>query len=538
MKKHNKMKSTVLLALCLSFFQRVLSLTILIVCEEGSRSHVVPYFEVSRLLQERGHKILFASLEENLKFASDHSFVNAISIGNKTVSFEKSPEIMAKMMSTPAGYKAMAPRFVELSNMILQNYPERVQTFANLFEEIQPDLVLCDFFAQACFDSAYMNGVNLGILGAVGFQGFQSEWFIPSIMNPVPQNTWMGNMWLRISTTADMLWHVGRVFVPLELRVQKFKKTVWKERTVPNTIELFSQKLVLSHTLFGFAPAQKLPPNVLALGPLLAPYRFNHTGNEQLVDLLDSLVVSQSRLVYIAFGSAAAGFEGIAKRLFDGINTILANNSDVHVLWACRDAYCLSVVTDHVEGKFQNRVHVHKWVAQRAVLEHSVTKAFVSHGGISSLHESIFGGVPLVVVPLFGDQHLNAVYVEERRIGINLKDKLGFTGNQVATALSVILNAKRGSNQTETEFSLEPLEKLKGIARLNAQSSLLVGANAIEAVARFGVGHLVPADIGFSIWSSLRVTNHLQLWSVVVSIAAGFLYLFPLWIGGGRQKQR
>ncbi|KAI9331846.1 hypothetical protein BDR26DRAFT_921933 [Obelidium mucronatum] len=521
------MASFVLLALLISYFQAVSSLTILIVCEEASRSHVVPYFEASRLLHERGHTIMFASLENNLNHASDHSFVNVISIGNKTISNERKSDAMSRLMSTPAGHNATAFRFAELTSMILEYYPERVQTFTKLFHEIQPDLVLCDFFAQACFDTAYMNGVNLGILGAIGFQGFQSQWFIPSILNPVSQNTWMTSPWLRISTTVDMAWHMGKMLIPSKIRMKGLKKTVWKDRTVPDAVEIFSQKLVLCHALFGLAPAQNLPPNVLALGPLLAPYQFNPIGNEKLAELLDSLTASQSRLVYIAFGSGTTGFEGIAKRLFDGINTMLASNSDVHVLWACGNEFCSSVVANHVNQEFQNRVHVHKWVAQRAVLEHPVTKVFVSHGGISSLHESIFAGIPLVVVPLFADQPLNAVYVEDSGIGISLKDKLGFTGNQVAAALSAILNAKRGSNQTETEFSLEPIEKLKGIARLNAQSSLLVGANTIETVARYGASHLVPADVGFSIWSSLEISL-----SVKASIAAGLFGVISLWIVG------
>ena len=45
-------------------------------------------------------------------------------------------------------------------------------------------------------------------------------------------------------------------------------------------------------------------------------------------------------------------------------------------------------------------------VPQVALLEH--TDVFVSHVGANSMHEALFHGVPLVCVPFFGDQPLNA----------------------------------------------------------------------------------------------------------------------------------
>jgi glucuronosyltransferase len=45
----------------------------------------------------------------------------------------------------------------------------------------------------------------------------------------------------------------------------------------------------------------------------------------------------------------------------------------------------------------------------------------MTHGGLLSCTESVHFGVPLVVIPVFGDQPLNAKQVEGRGQGIILK---------------------------------------------------------------------------------------------------------------------
>lgn len=48
-------------------------------------------------------------------------------------------------------------------------------------------------------------------------------------------------------------------------------------------------------------------------------------------------------------------------------------------------------------------------------------KAFIGHGGIASIFEAIHCGVPMIVVPQFGDQHLNGALVEQRGFGVSMQ---------------------------------------------------------------------------------------------------------------------
>lgn len=41
------------------------------------------------------------------------------------------------------------------------------------------------------------------------------------------------------------------------------------------------------------------------------------------------------------------------------------------------------------------------------LIAHRNVKAFITHGGLMSMQESIFHGVPLLCIPIYGDQMLN-----------------------------------------------------------------------------------------------------------------------------------
>lgn len=64
---------------------------------------------------------------------------------------------------------------------------------------------------------------------------------------------------------------------------------------------------------------------------------------------------------------------------------------------------------------------MYNYVPQLEVLKH--TDVFVTHGGMNSSSEALYYGVPLVVVPVTGDQPLVAKRVAEVGAGIRLDRK-------------------------------------------------------------------------------------------------------------------
>jgi hypothetical protein len=68
-------------------------------------------------------------------------------------------------------------------------------------------------------------------------------------------------------------------------------------------------------------------------------------------------------------------------------------------------------------GSSDSRVMVMAWAPQPAVLAHPAVRLFVSHGGLGSLYEGLSRGRPLLVMPFFADQHINAQHLANKRLG-------------------------------------------------------------------------------------------------------------------------
>uniref|UniRef100_A0A1I8BC99 UDP-glucuronosyltransferase n=1 Tax=Meloidogyne hapla TaxID=6305 RepID=A0A1I8BC99_MELHA len=65
-------------------------------------------------------------------------------------------------------------------------------------------------------------------------------------------------------------------------------------------------------------------------------------------------------------------------------------------------------------------IHIFEWLQQPAILAHPNLKAFITHCGQNSLTESVHAGVPIIGIPLFGDQFYNADVAFTHRIGLQI----------------------------------------------------------------------------------------------------------------------
>ncbi|KAI1704787.1 UDP-glucoronosyl and UDP-glucosyl transferase domain-containing protein [Ditylenchus destructor] len=94
-------------------------------------------------------------------------------------------------------------------------------------------------------------------------------------------------------------------------------------------------------------------------------------------------------------------------------------------------------------------LHVFEWMDQGSILAHPKLVAFISHCGQNSLSEAAHSGVPLVGIPLFGDQVFNAALMRHKGIGEYVDIKTADDPDVIAQALEKVLNDQKYRQNAE-----------------------------------------------------------------------------------------
>lgn len=71
--------------------------------------------------------------------------------------------------------------------------------------------------------------------------------------------------------------------------------------------------------------------------------------------------------------------------------------------------------------------------------EHKNIRAFITHGGVFSTQEAIYCAVPMIGIPLFGDQHVNIKNYVKKNVAISLDSIADITEEKLTSAINTIL---------------------------------------------------------------------------------------------------
>ncbi|XP_056630363.1 uncharacterized protein LOC130440939 [Diorhabda sublineata] len=186
-------------------------------------------------------------------------------------------------------------------------------------------------------------------------------------------------------TIEELMNHF--LFIP---RQDKLIKTYFED--APSVTELNSKVslvLVNSHeTLWQPVP---LVPNVIPIGG------FHITPPKSLPKDLEAFLDSATDgAIFFSLGSNLKSID-LPKNTMD-IFLKSFKNLKQKILWK---------LEGEVEGLPPN-VKTGRWLPQMDILAHPNIRLFISHGGLLSMTEAIYHGVPILVIPVFGDQATNA----------------------------------------------------------------------------------------------------------------------------------
>lgn len=136
-------------------------------------------------------------------------------------------------------------------------------------------------------------------------------------------------------------------------------------------------------------------------------------------------------------------------------SNIKISNLDPEIIRVLYNA--LSNVKQSVVWKWENssqfpgdskRIFSRNWLPQDDILAHQNVKLFITHGGKGSIVESQFHGVPMIGLPVFGDQPINVKTMVNDGFGLEL-DYQSMSEDDFRKAIDEVINNRTFANNVQ-----------------------------------------------------------------------------------------
>ncbi|RIB27759.1 Glycosyltransferase Family 1 protein [Gigaspora rosea] len=454
----------------------------------GGTNHLVPLLEICKILKDRGYN------------------VTLIAPGNftaKSVSYSSIPQITVDVLDMGEVYSTFEEDLIKMDHMktysAITSYASSVYVkFYNIYkqiaEEVNVDLFFCDYMMNfACFDIAWKLGKPVvGIASMLGYITNLPPYRSDPLMgcHVTMENESFYNRFICIIKPLKFLLNSA----PLgEVNSQREKVGVdpsWDFRGRISNI------LILTDNFYGFEIPMALPPLHQEIGPIL-PDTFPN-----LTPTLNSFLETHPRTIYFALGSIMQTTPKNIITILKSFVELIDQNVIDGVIWASvktNTSRLLSTDDDINISTILNNDHPHihivKYAPQFAILSHENTKLFLSHGGASSCHESIYTATPMLVLPMFGDQLGNAEKLEVFGMALRLTP-INLEITDVVSKIKKLLN--------EGSFK-KNAERLQFLAKINSKRKYR-GADMIEVVMNAAKFEGIEDENG-----KLRIDNNVLL---------------------------
>ncbi|KAI8057645.1 hypothetical protein BDF22DRAFT_615911 [Syncephalis plumigaleata] len=404
------------------------SLNILFSAWFGGMSHARPQLQMADILVERGHRVTFASFDNVLDlWLADHPNITPYGIGKDTHDTAELKAIMWDYMMKEYDLQSLATKEM-LELLIIKFYKKHFQLFHDWIVTNKPDVVVCDFFVSGCYDAAYETGTPFVITSnMLSYQDMEHAPYLSDLMSYLPSTHettgFLDRFYDKLIRPALYYWDLrnttqlrNSIAAELNISTYEFMADRWK------------QGFVLVNNFFGLEIPRALSPNVFLVGPCM-PRNY-----PPLSDELKLFLGNHKRTVYVGFGSnmilsswrmtllLRSLISAHADGLIDGVVWGLMNTATAgdHIPTSLTIDGTVHTISDMRSGKHLF-IRMMDRAPQRAVLEHPSTILFITHCGIASIYETMFAGVPILGLPIFGDQPSNAIRMYEHGAGLWLR---------------------------------------------------------------------------------------------------------------------
>lgn len=386
------------------------------------QSHIIPLFYLASLVAKE-FDVWFAVADDSHEELVLKQGFNITKISPYKVCLGMERDFTAK----ETGNNGFFPTLFAIHKDYIYSY--RRKEFDDLIQKINPKLILLDIFNST--DLLVLDSM-LTEIPVIFVNPMLSTRSIPGLPT-VDQGAWPNENYAtqqsfrkksseRLSVIDLLAKKVTRIFLD-----KQFQRLMSKHG--------FSDRHPLSKSstctkIFENIPEIILAPSEMEVSPAAKSIHQHYMGlciSENRVDIdmdpsfesVYSRIKTQKsfgkKIVYCSFGTFYEGSNrkllGFLRRLIEAVRSI----SDVELVLSVNKLLCQTL---RCEDNMPDSMHFLSKVPQLKMLQES--DIFVTHGGLGSIKESIFFGVPMLVYPLDlrYDQNGNGLKVEYHRLGL------------------------------------------------------------------------------------------------------------------------
>uniref|UniRef100_A0A1B6L8F2 UDP-glucuronosyltransferase n=1 Tax=Graphocephala atropunctata TaxID=36148 RepID=A0A1B6L8F2_9HEMI len=400
------------------FLGSVISADILAVFPHTGKSHFDVFEPLVLALAARGHRVTVLSFYPQKTVVANYTDISLVGLVPLRLN-----QVQFNEVESPI------PDLISMSRMGLEMC-EKILTFRPvrdlLNSEVKFDLIIVELFNTDCFLSlVHKYGVPyLGISSANtspeqdGRVGTPAE--LAYVSHPdLPLDSDM--------SLSQRLWNVAYTVLVRVVRVYFMKQ---EERTVARVMGeeiplrglAREVSLLLANIHHSIVTPRPMVPGHIEVGGIHI-----HPARPLKEDLDKYLNESAEGAILFSMGSVlqSSSFPPAKRQaIMDAFAEL-----PVRVLMKWED--------DTLPGKPDN-VRLSKWLPQRDILVHPKILAFMAHGGLLSTSEAVYCGVPMVLIPMFGDQPNNVAHLTATGAAVKLAYD-DITKEAVLSALRAVL---------------------------------------------------------------------------------------------------
>ncbi|XP_044158736.1 UDP-glucuronosyltransferase 1A1-like isoform X7 [Bufo gargarizans] len=462
---------------------------ILVVPQEGS--HWLSMRNIVQKLYERGHQILLVVPEPSFHLKD----VDNYTIRTYNVPFHKEfMELQLKAATEQAFveipfFKKVATLYKGVSNATVWiqtacRYLLQNSTIIQDLEEAMFDAMLSDpVFPCGEIIAEHLSIPSVSFMRGAPFGMEQEASKSPSPPSYVPRifTTYTDHMNFSQRVKNVILSLFDFVFCHMLYSPYSRMASEFLKRDV-TAIDLFSRASIwLLRYDFVFEFARPTMPNMVFIGGI------NCVNRKPLAQDFEKLVNSSGEHGFVVFSLGSMVSEIPMDKAMDMAEAF--RSIPQTVIWR---------YTGKVPSNLGSNTHLVKWLPQNDLLAHPKARAFITHAGSHGIYEGICNAVPMVMLPLFGDQMDNAKRMESRGAGVTL-NVLDMTPEDLINALDSVINKPSYK---------ENVQRLSALHLDRPIHPLDLAVHWVEFVMRHkGAPHLRPAahDLNWIQYHSLDV---------------------------------